>query len=299
MVGSINVDHVIRTATLPSAGETVLGRSHSLAHGGKGANQAVAAAYCGAPSAMIGAVGADSNGSASIEQLQGASVDTSAVAVVGEASTGLAFVTVDDEGANQIIVIPGANSALSPEHVSRHLELLAARAERPPIVVVSLEIPGDAVDTAISDAKRLDCTVILNPAPYQDLGARLVSLVDIITPNETELAAFLGSDLPSETPEVLLGYLDRANRLQPHQHLVATLGAYGAVLIGQGIAMHSPSPPVDPVDTTGSGDVFNGALAAALTADMPIADAVGRAVATATAAVATPGARMSPPQTAT
>ena len=266
VVGSINVDLVVPVAALPGRGETVVGADLVEHHGGKGGNQAVAAARAGASVVMVGAVGMDPAGDAAVAALTQENVDVRHV-LRSRRATGTALIVVDAAGDNQIAVAPGANLDLTVEHVRAALQALGPG----DVVLVSCEIPAPAVAEALSVARNVGALSVLNPAPATGLDPRAAALADVLTPNETELAA-----LPNRTTQVL----------------VVTRGADGATIHEPGAApIGIPVPAVTAVDATGAGDTFNGFLAAALADGQSMRAAVERAVAAASLSTTRAGAR--------
>jgi len=289
VVGSINRDTMIYTQQLPAPGETVVGTRYSWAHGGKGANQASAASAAGQGAitvSMVGAVGRDDFGESELTALDAADVGVRSVVRVRGAATGIAFVTVDETGANQIVVIPGANHCLTKEAVSTALVAL-----QPTVVVVSLEIPDDAVAAAITTGRRLDACVVLNPAPFRRLDQHLVDQIDVLTPNEGEFRRLVGAPDDVAIDEDTIPALIRDAGCMSSAVLV-TVGARGAILVHGTEVTHIPAPPVAVVDTTGAGDALNGSLAAGLAAGAPLPEAAESAVRFAAAATTVPGARV-------
>jgi ribokinase len=249
VVGSLNVDIAARVHHLPALGETVLGHELDAGLGGKGANQAVAAARLGAHSRLVGRVGSDADAAKALEALAAAGVDTAAVRAV-PGRTGTALVTVTADGDNAIVVVPGANgvfTALGPAD----LDAL----DGADVLVVQLEIPVGTVRQAALAARDQDVPVILNAAPVRPLPEDLLDAVDLLVVNEHEAAALAGTDQPDEA----------ARRLSDRSHRVlVTLGARGVLLAEAGEVRHRlQPPPVEVVDTTGAGDTFVGAAAVA------------------------------------
>ena len=283
VIGSINMDLVTSSPRFPKVGETLLGSGFQQFMGGKGANQAVAAARLGAKVQLIGAVGDDDFGRQLLKGLQQEGVNTDGVAVVPLISSGLANITVA-EGDNHIIVISGANFAVSAESV----RLQEARIAEADVVMAQLETPLDAVIEAARLAKQHGKPFILNPAPAQALPQKLLDLVDVLTPNAYELAISLGlsEKLP---PEELVA--------QAPCQVVMTLGANGALFSNADRNQHQQSSfPVTPVDTTGAGDTFNGALARYWDRGLP--EAVRLACAAAALSVTRAGAQSGMPDEA-
>jgi ribokinase len=287
VVGAINVDLVVVAPRLPGPGETVVGGGLQTYGGGKGANAAVAAARAGATVRLIGAVGADDTGAAALAELDDEGIDVTDVAVLAGESTGVALIVVDERGENQIAVGAGANAAVSVDHVRRCL-----RAALPSggCVLVSTEIPAEAVAVAVEEAAAAGVLCVLNPAPVLPIIVELLRFGPIVTPNGTELGdlvALLGEG--SSTSAV-----DDAARLvaRSHQPVVVTQGADGVLVVAADLTVqHVPAPQVVVRDTTGAGDTFNGVLAARLAAGDDLATAVPVAVAAASLSVTRVGAR--------
>lgn len=279
VVGSVNIDLVASVATLPLPGETVHGLGYEQFVGGKGGNQAVAAARLGRAVAFVGLVGDDDEGRLARTSLASEGMDLTHLGVVDSAATGRAIVLVAQDAENSIVVIGGANAVVGREHVEQAADLLASAA----VVVAQLEIP---VETVLETARRSTGTFVLNPAPAQKLSSELLSLVDVLVVNELEYEVVLGRSLPTDLEDV-------------HHHVAAagldcavvvTLGSRGAVLCdGDDVAWMS-SPPVPVVDTTGAGDTFIGALADALSRGESSVAAVRWAVHAASLSVGTLGA---------
>jgi ribokinase len=246
VVGSLNADHTVRVRRLPAVGQTVLGTSYSLALGGKGANQAVAAARQGADVVMVGCVGDDDGGHALLDALIEAGVDVGHVRRHAQAPTGRAHIAVDDKGRNTIVVVPGANSgAVFP----------SAALEGADVLLAQLEVPLPTVTAAIVAAHAAGVTTILNPAPARTLTDHLLANVDYLIPNETE-AEQLGAVLFQGVA-------------------VVTQGERGSLLLRPGEPDgRVPAIPVDVVDSTAAGDAFCGAFAAALAEGVPLTRAL-------------------------
>lgn len=284
VVGSINMDLITVLDRFPKVGETLLGQSFTTALGGKGSNQAVAAARLGASVAMIGAVGDDANGSAALQTLQQEGVDTSGIAIKNGVSTGIASITVA-ESDNHIIVVSGANFELSLADIDAHEALFAGV----DVVLCQLEIPMDCVLHAAQLARKYQATFVLNPAPAQQLSAELMALVDVMTPNHTELKQAFGLlDDASDS--------DIAHILPAHMQLVMTEGANGASHYSKAGKRHWPAFQVQAVDTTGAGDTFNAGLAVQWPQGLDVA--VQHAQAAAALAVQAVGAQTAMPTAA-
>jgi len=283
VLGSANLDIVVPVPHHPATGETVLGGHHDRIPGGKGANQAVAAARLGARVAMVGRVGSDDAGGTLRAALQGAGVDCRHLAVDGQAASGLALIGVDRSGDNTIIVSPGANHRVGPDDVAAAAPLLASAA----VTLVQLEVPAMAVEAAVAASGG---KVILNPAPASLLSAALLERVDVLVPNRIELAQLAGSAEAGG-----LAAVEEMARDLPVPTVVVTLGADGALLVAGGDAVVLPAPPVEVVDTTGAGDAFCGAIAEALARGVAIDEATARAVHAGSLATTRRGAQPSLP----
>lgn len=287
VVGSLNMDIVLRVPRAPEAGETLLGHSMFTNPGGKGANQAVACARLGARVAMVGCVGSDDFGRQLREVLVADGIDTSQVLDSGPAS-GMALITVDDAAENRIVIIPGANAAVSAGHVREAAALLEAAR----ITVLQLEVPIEAVLAAAEVAHAAGRIVLFNPAPMHELPAAIWPLVDVLVVNETEAEALAGCPVGSvaEAGSVV----EALRRLGP-ETVIVTLGAQGVVFGDTSGIRHVPAVKVDPVDTTAAGDTFIGAFAAATVEGKSVDDAVALAVSAAALCVTRPGAQSSIP----
>jgi ribokinase len=277
VLGAVNADLVVRGVSLPRPGETVLGGSFERHQGGKGGNQAVAAARAlrGGPAdgavRFLGAVGDDPMGAEALDALRNEAVDVSHVSVASQTATGVALIVVDEAGENQIAVAPGANATLTPADVEAGLEGFGPGS----VLLVSLEVPLEVVHRAAERARELGGTVVLNPAPAIGAARSLLGDADVITPNEGELSV-LGHDT------------DSIRSAHPRLRVLLTLGERGAEIDG---VTTVPAPEVRAVDTTGAGDTLNGVLAAGLLEGRPLEEATRRAVGAASASVTRAGAR--------
>ncbi|GMQ86284.1 MAG: ribokinase [Acidimicrobiia bacterium] len=278
VVGSINRDLIVTTETLPVAGETVLASRHIESPGGKGANQAVAASRLGAEVAFVGRVGEDDSARMLVAALADDGVDISAIARTGAAATGLAVITVEEAGENTIVVSAGANALLSIADVTGAGPLLRAAS----VTLLQLEIPVPTVTEAAGVAGGL---VMLNAAPARPLPETLLSTLDVLVVNRSELETLTGDSDPAAAAQI------------PVPSTVVTVGAEGAVVVTGDAITVFPAPAVDVVDTTGAGDAFCGALAAAFDAGMEMDDAVSRAVVAGALATTALGARSAMPTT--
>lgn len=275
VVGSINVDMVVAVPRLPVPGETILGGTFSQHFGGKGANQAVAAARIGARVSMIGAVGDDELGARALEALERELVNIDRVRRV-PGPTGVALVVVGPRGENQIAVAPGANAALTEEE--------AESVTGADVVISDFEVPVRVAVAAIRGARLAGAEGILDPAPAHALPAALLELGPILTPNEHELVVAIGNDDPTEA---LAELADRTAG-----PVIVTQGPAGALLARGSDRQHFPGYPARGViDTTGAGDTFVGVLAARLAEKRPLSDAIQAANAAAALCVSQPGAR--------
>jgi ribokinase len=265
--GSINTDLITYTPKLPQRGETLLGNSYLMALGGKGANQAVAAAKLGADVSMVGHVGDDTFGRQVLEQLTDYGVDVSNVEIVSDQGSGLAVISVDDNGENTIIVLSGANMQFDQKDVSRTESLF----DEAKVLLLQLEVPV-AADLAVARAAHSKgIKVVLDPAPAAELPAELYSAVDILTPNEVETEMMVGIR-PSSQQEAA----EAAKILQSRgvHTVIVTLGSEGVFCASGARTIYIPAFDVDTIDTVGSGDAFNGGLAAAISEGMEIDEAL-------------------------
>ena len=289
VVGSLNVDLSMRTAQIPAPGETTRASDLGLGPGGKGLNQAVAAARLGATVHMVGRVGDDPLAEIPLSALREAKVETEFVeALVGE-TTGTASIVVEEStGQNAIVVAAGANGALAIDHV----RLAAPVFRQASVLLVQLEAPNETGEAALVQAGELGLTRILDPAPFRPLSDSLLAQVDILTPNEIEasdLAEMKINDVASAT----LGGRKIFERVRGD--VVITLGERGCVWVTSGAVHHIEAPPVESVDTTGAGDAFNGALARCVAEQLPMKESLAYAVAAGSASTKRPGAALSMP----
>jgi len=289
VLGSSNTDMVVKAAKLPAPGETVIGGTFLMNPGGKGANQAVAAARLGGSVTFVARVGNDIFGKQALGQFQREGIRSEFVVTDAEQPSGVALIGVDAQGENSIVVAPGSNAHLDERQVSAALSTLAA----PTLVLLQLEIPLASVEAAVRLSHEKGLRVILNPAPAQPLPAGLLRHLFLITPNETEAELLTGIRVTDpDTAELA------ALRLRDMgvPNVVITLGAKGAYLRTDTEARLIPAPPVTATDTTAAGDCFNGALAVALSEDQALAEAVAFACKAASISVTRMGAQASLPQ---
>lgn len=284
--GSVNMDLVVKAGRLPVPGETLRGREFFTAPGGKGANQAVAIARLNISTQMVGRVGGDGFGAKLIHSLQSAGVNTDSVLVDDAISSGIAAIAVDDAGENQIIIVPGANGRVDESDVERLKLLLPGTV----VLLLQFEVPMNAVILAARVAKQAGVKVILDPAPVQDIPSELYSLVDIITPNESEAGQLVGfavndTDAAAKAADILLQ--------RGVGCAIVKMGAKGVFCATKTETFFIPAFAVTAVDTVAAGDAFNGGLASALVEGLSLQQAVVWGAATGALAATKPGAQSS------
>lgn len=288
VIGSINIDKIITVPHIPQKGETILGEETAESCGGKGANQAYAAAKLGANVTMLGAVGDDAFGRKSLENLRSVGVDTDHI-LISKRSTGNAVILVTDKGDNLILVMPEANKECTPEYLKHHNDLIKGAK----IILMQLEIPMDSVKYVLEN-KSETSTLILDPAPFHpELSLEDLKHVDILTPNETELQLLLGKTeelLPEEIQQEL-------SRLLAYglKHGIVTMGDRGGFLVNEKESTFFESVKVNAVDSTAAGDTFNGALASRLAKGWTLKEAIAWANQAAAISVTRLGAQDSIP----
>lgn len=292
VVGSLNMDLLIDAPQLPSPGETVRGRNFRRSPGGKGANQACAVARMGVHCSMLGAVGNDPFGDELIAGLGADGVDVSAVRRIAETATGVAMITIDAAGQNQIVLAPGANDVLSPDDISRHSRLL--RGSR--AVIAQLEIPVATVTAALREARQGGALAVLNPAPCVALDDEVLGLCDWIIPNEIEAGQLVGRTVRSPE-EARLAALELRRR-SDGAGIAVTLGAEGVWLETREFSGLISAFAVRAVDTVAAGDTFIGAFVARLVEGATPVEAARMGCAAAAIAVTRPGAQASVPHRA-
>lgn len=270
-VGAIHVDWIVEVPRLPSAGETVVGGQVRRRHGGKGANQAVAAAYAGASVIMVGAVGNDAFADEALASLEEGGVEHAQTLKLEDLSTGVAMIAVDTAGENQIVVTPGAGAQLTAAHISAALAAVAIGPTD--VVLVSNELPAEAVTAAVLDSHQVGARVVLNPAPATHLSPRVLAAATVITPNASEVKSLAGGD------DVLSAA--RSLHERTGAAVVVTQGPAGATVVDSVAEDHFGAPACEPLDTVGAGDFFNGTLAARLLAGDTLRAATQAAVAAA------------------
>jgi ribokinase len=290
VIGSTNTDMFVVSERLPAPGETVLGGDFYTAAGGKGANQAVAAARAGARVSFVAKIGGDPLGAETVDRLKADGIDTSHLSVDADSASGVALIMVDGAGENLIAVAPGANGRLSPGDVDAARDVIAGA----DYVLLQLEIPLDTVRRAVSLAREEDVPVVLNPSPVpsEDISDIACS-VAVLVPNRAECAAILGTDV-GDVEQTIAAAEDLVRR--GAGAVAATLGPDGAVVSREGASSHVPGFSVGAVDTVGAGDTFSGYLAACLAEGAALEDAVHRAQAAAALSVTRPGAQPAIPR---
>ena len=280
VVGSINVDLVVSVAVLPERGETVAGGVFAQHQGGKGANQAVAAARMGPKVAFVGAVGPDDYGRAALDELRGESIDVSRIDTLTAESTGIALIIVDGRGQNQIAVASGANARVDGRFVTRTLRGSPVAAN---VLLTNFEIRNDAVVAGAQFGAANGMTLLVNPAPARAIASELIALRPILIPNELEAEALTGERDPVAAGRLLAARTGNA--------VIVTIGARGAVVVSTSTVEHIPAPYVEVVDTTGAGDAFCGAFAAEIAAGSDMSTAARVAVRAASLSTTARGAR--------
>ena len=292
VVGSLNADLVVHVPRFLQPGETLTGSRFDVYPGGKGGNQAAAAARLGGRVAMIGQVGADSQGVWLRDSLGATGADVAMVAADEAVSSGVALITIDAAGQNTIVVVPGANGTFTPDRLGPSVTRL--RSSR--VVLLQLEIPLPTVERAAAEARSAGATVLLDPAPACEVPRQVLALASLVTPNETELLA-LAQAMPTESTlaEADIDRLARRVIERGAAQLLVKLGSRGARLVTAASGQTFPAPRVEAVDTTAAGDAFNGALAVAMADGATLEDAIPFACAAGAVSVTRPGAQPSMP----
>jgi ribokinase len=283
IVGSANTDMVVKAPRIPGPGETVIGSDLMMAAGGKGANQAVAAARLGARVTLVARLGTDMFGDQAIVGYQREGIDTTYIVRDGEHPSGIALICVDARGENSIAVASGANAHLTPSDVDRARQVIAGAH----VMLVQLEVPLDAIRQAIAIAHEAGVRVILNPAPAREIDAPLLAQVSIVTPNEHEVKVVVGE--PDQT-RAIRQMLDAGV-----ETVLVTLGAQGVLWATQDTQQLVPAFRVQAIDTTAAGDALNGGLAYGLGRGMSMAESIRYANAVAAISVTRMGAQPSLP----
>ncbi|MBT1035963.1 ribokinase [Canibacter sp. lx-45] len=289
VIGSASADLTVFSDAAPAPGETILGRQFTLMLGGKGANQAVAVSKADTPSYFVGAVGADEFGTLVSDGLKSAQVSTSYLATTAADHTGVAHIRVDSTGENNIVVVPGANAALTTAQIDKAIDELKNSCS---VMLIQLEIPLEIVAHAIASAHSARIRVILDPAPATQLPKDIWRMLDTVTPNETEAQILTGIRVTDAASAVTAGewFISRGVK-----NALITLAAAGCVLVTeQGSSLHEPFR-VTAVDTTAAGDTFAGYLASSLASGADFVNALRRANAAGALAVTKKGASASIP----
>jgi len=289
VIGSINTDMVAMTEVLPSPGETVMSREFMMTAGGKGANQAVAAARMGGDVTMIGRLGNDVFAEQSIKRLKSENINCEFITKDTEKSSGVALISVDQNGENHIVVAPGANETLTKERLRSVLSQIPDNA----IVMMQLEIPLESVVSVIEFCKKSDKKIILDPAPAKNLTPDFTKSLYMITPNETEATAMTGVKIKDlrDVKKAAIKLLGSGS-----QYVLITMGANGVYLASQNDEFeYIPSPKVTTIDSTAAGDCFNGTLAVSLSQGLSVFEAAKKACRAASISVTRKGAQDSMP----
>jgi len=288
VIGSSNVDLIVKLPRFPKPGETIQGDQFYKAQGGKGANQAIAAARAGANVCFISRVGNDDFGKSTLLSYSNDGIIIDHVSVDTEISTGVALIYVDAQGENTIGLAAGANTTLTSEHVRGATSTIASSK----IILLQLEIPFETVKESITLAQKANVPVILNPAPAQPIDSEILKNVSILTPNESETEILTGISLASDDA---IEHAARLLRSKGVQTVIITLGARGVYLANKNESLFIPGFQVQAVDTTAAGDVFNGTLAVAIAEGKNLIEAIRFANAAAALSVTKIGAQTSAP----
>ncbi len=288
VVGSSNTDLVVKTERFPKPGETLVGGDFFLFQGGKGANQAVAAARMGAEVTFISKVGKDLFGKQTREGLEKEGISTHLVLEDKEKASGIALITVNEQGENTIVVAPGANATLSPSDIQAALQGIPSH----DFILCQLEIPIDTISFLASYAQKENINLILNPAPAQKLPESIYEQLFLITPNETEASLLTGMPCDSDSDYPKIAHWFRSKGVK---QVLLTLGEKGTYFQNSTQEYQIPAKKVNAVDTTAAGDVFNGSLALGLAEGMNWKDAITLATKAASISVTRMGAQASAP----
>lgn len=291
VLGSLNADLVVSVARAPLGGETLAGTEFSVFNGGKGANQAFAAARLGGDVAMLGRVGEDEYGRSLEAGLSLVGVNTEGIRCLDNATTGIAAITVEDSGENRIVVVPGANGLYDERELERDVGLF----KNAKLALFQLETPLATVEAALSTARENGCITILDPAPARELSSELLQKVDYVTPNLSELSLLSEKELSEESSEAEIIMAARSLLDRGVGKVLAKLGPRGAVLVDQRGAERIFAVGLKAVDSTGAGDCFNGAFAAALSRGVSAIEAARFACSAASLSVTRHGAQDSFP----
>jgi ribokinase len=288
VVGSVNTDMVVKSERIPAPGETVTGGEFVMPAGGKGANQAVAAARLGAEVTLVAKVGQDIFGSQSVENFKRDNILTDFISADADNHTGVALILVDSQGENLISVAPGANAAITPDEVRQAADRIRAA----DVVLLQLEIPLETVEFTARLASEAGVPVVLDPAPAAPLADELLGNVTYLTPNESEASRLTGVEVTDEsTARAAAEKLIAAGVA----NVIVTMGTQGALVANGDRALMVPSHAVKAVDSTAAGDAFNGGLAFALARGLALEDAVREAALVGALSVTRMGAQTSLP----
>lgn len=288
VLGSVNADHVLKVSSFPRPGETLHGQGYAVIAGGKGANQAVAAARLGANVNFIASVGDDSFGIHIRQDFEKDGINIEGVMIEENTPTGIAMIQVSATGENSICISAEANAHLTPQRIAPHI----SKIENADMLLLQLEVPIATIEKAAEIANKSGTTVVLNPAPAIPLSDQLLALVDIITPNETEAEVLTGIKVFDDQSAQLAANVLHKKGIKT---VLITLGSKGVWLSKEGEGSQIKGYKVDAVDTTAAGDTFNGAFLTALLEDKPLHDAIQFAHAAAALTVTSEGAQSSIP----
>ncbi|WP_235846989.1 ribokinase [Neobacillus soli] len=286
VIGSLNMDLVAHVPHLPHPGETISSIKFQQSPGGKGANQAVAAAKLGGNVAMIGRVGADDHGQMLLNNLRQAGVDVTGIRQEG--TTGMAFINVSKDGENHIILVPGANHKVSRADIDDSIHLIQAC----DFIIMQLEIPLDVVDYVLTIASEHQKEVILNPAPGQPLSTKMLGMVHTLIPNETELQQLTGMPVTTIDEIVAAALVLKTSGVA---RIIVTMGEKGSLLLNEELQVHIPAVKVIPVDTTAAGDAYIAAFAVGLTKGLSDSESAEFATLVSAIVVTREGAQLSLP----
>lgn len=286
VAGAINTDLVARTSRAPEAGETVTGSSFAIFGGGKGANQAVAAARSGAITALLGAVGDDDFGAARQRVLAADGIDLQSVETAADKASGVALISVEESGENRILYVPGATLTVTPEQARGAVERV-----QPAFVLLTLELPSETLSALVTAAQNIGATVVLNATPEPEQAESLLAEIDVLIVNEVEAAALTGTRVTAGSS----GEAAQTLRQRGPANVVITLGSAGAVIASEAGIAAIGAPEVKTIDTTGAGDTLCGAMVAAMARGEQFDDAVTHGVSAASLAVTKAGAQAAIP----
>jgi ribokinase len=267
VIGSFMMDLVVRTPRAPEQGETIIGKSFSRFPGGKGANQAVSAARLGSDVTMVGKVGDDEFGNEALVTLKSENIDTQYLLRDEKEATGIGMITLEDNGNNRIVVVPGANLAYKVTELNNIKDTI----KNAKVIVAQLEMDLDMIEAAVSYAAETNVPVILNPAPAQKLSDSLLKNVTYLTPNETEAEILTGIKILTKEDAEIAGKVLLNKGVK---NVIITLAEKGALIMNDALTQYVPGYTVNPVDTVAAGDAFNGALAMGIVSGKPLQEVV-------------------------